>query len=160
MRKHSWLVAAVAFVAAPTVARADATLDPAHQTLGRGVADVVAGRYAEAEKLIREALRLDPQLGSPAHYNLAVALRNEGRLDEAVSQYRAAYTTATREPERAAALYGVGLAKEALGEKDAWDDYLAFARPRRAEQPDVRIAEEHREALVGVHLPGTQKAAR
>lgn len=157
-----WLIGAIVTAAAslPSLARADATLDPARATLGRGVAAVVAGNFGDGEKDIREALRLDPSLGAPAHYNLAVALRNEGRYDEAIEQYRVAFAASTSEPERAAALYGVGLAKESLGQHDAWNEYLAFARPKKVEQPAVRVAEEHRDVLNGARVPGTQKAAR
>ncbi len=161
MKKYGWLAGALVTAAAlPLVARADAKPDPAHEALGRGVAAVVAGKFAEGEKDIRQALRIDPTLGPAAHYNLAVALRNEGRFEDAVAEYRAAFAVATREEDRAAALYGVGLAREAMGQRDAWDDYLAFARPKRVEQPAVRVAEAHRDVLNGVRVPGTQKAAR
>lgn len=160
MRFTGWLLAATMLVT-PAVARADANLDATHRTLGEGVSLVVAGRYAEAEKLLRETLRMDPTL-SEAHYNLAVALRHEGRLDDAIAEYGRALDGFTAEPDRAKALYGVGLAREARGDGHAWDEYIAFARPLRREQPAVRIAEDHRDLIRGGKpVPGSyQKASR
>ncbi len=159
MRFTGWLLAATTLVT-PAFARAQALLDKPHQLLGHGVSLVVEGRFAEAEKPLREALRMDPTLAD-AHYNLAVVLENEGRYDEAVAEYHRALAGFAGESQRAQAFYGIGLAREARGDKNAWDEYLAFARPLRAEQPDVRIAEYHRDILNGVKVPGQyQKAAR
>ena len=159
MRFTGWLLAAT-LLAAPAAARAQSVLDKPHQLLGEGVSLVVEGRYAEAEKPLRAALRIDPLLAE-AHYNLAVALKNEGRYDEAIAEYHRALDGFKSEPRRAQALYGVGLAREARGDKGAWDEYLAFARPLRAEQPAVRIAEYHRDVINGIKVPGAyQKAAR
>ncbi|MGZ3438997.1 MAG: tetratricopeptide repeat protein [Polyangia bacterium] len=142
------------------MAHAQVTLDHPHEVLGKGVALVVEGRYAEAEKPLREALRLDPTLAE-AHYNLGVALREQGRFDDAIAEYRASLAGFTSEPDRSKALYGMDLAREAHGDKNAWEDYLAFALPLRAEQPTVQIAKEHRDILAGVKVPGSyQKATR
>ncbi len=154
-----WMLAA-AVTLAPLAAHAQATLDQPHQILGEGVQRVVQGNFPEAEKKLREALREDPSL-SEAHYNLAVALRAQGQFAEAASEYRIASKMFGDEPRIAQALYGEALARESLGDTRAWDVYLAFARPRAAEQPAVQIAEEHREELNGVKVPGGyQKAAR
>ena len=159
MRSKGWLLAA-ALVVTPVAARAQAVLDKPHELLGHGVSLVVAGRFAEAEKPLRAALRLDPTLAE-GHYNLAVALKNEGRFDEAIAEYHRALDGFQIESNRAKALYGIGLAREARGDKGAWDEYLAFARPLRVEQPAVQIAEEHRDIINGVKVPGSyQKAAR
>ena len=159
MRCTGWLLAAMVTVT-PAFARANATFDKPHEELGRGVSLVVAGRFAEAEKPLREALRLDPMLPE-AHYNLAIALRNEGRFDDAVAEYHRALDLFTSEPDRAKALYGIGMAREARGDKGAWDEYLAFARPLRNEQAAVRIAEYHRDVINGIKVPGSyQKASR
>ncbi|MCU1279198.1 MAG: hypothetical protein JWM53_2744 [bacterium] len=159
MQVKGWLLAA-ALIATPAVGRADATLDPAHHALGKGVALVVDGRYAEAEKPLREALRRDPTLAE-GHYNLAVAMREQGRFDEAVAEYRASLLGFRSESDRAKALYGIGLAREARGDKAAWDEYLAFARPLRNEQATVQIAQAHRDIINGVRVPGSyQKASR
>jgi tetratricopeptide (TPR) repeat protein len=159
MQFKGWLLAATLLVT-PAFARAEATLDRAHEVLGHGVSLVVAGRFAEAEKPLREALRMDPTL-SEGHYNLGVALREQGRFDAAIAEYRASLDGFTSEPDRAKAFYGMDLAREARGDKGAWDDYLAFARPLRNEQPTVKIAEEHRDIINGVKVPGSyQKASR
>ena len=159
MRFTGWLLAATVMVT-PAFARAQAVLDKPHALLGHGVSLVVEGRYPDAEKQLREALRLDPSL-SEGHYNLAVALRNEGRFDEAIAEYHRALDGFTSESDRAKALYGIGMAREARGDKGAWDEYLAFARPLRVEQPAVRIAQDHRDVINGVKVPGSyQKASR
>ncbi len=159
MRFSGWLLAATVMVT-PALSRADAVLDKPHALLGDGVTRVVEGKFAEAEKPLREALRIDPTL-SEAHYNLGVVLRNEGRYDEAIAEYHRALDGFVSEPDRAKALYGTGLAREARGDRGAWDEYLAFARALRNEQPAVRIAEYHRDVINGVKVPGRyQKAAR
>jgi Flp pilus assembly protein TadD len=159
MRFKGWLLAA-AMTVTPALARADAVLDKPHHILGQGVLLVVEGRFAEAEKPLREALRLDPTLAE-GHYNLAIVMRQQGHYDEAVAEYHRSLAGFTTEPNRAKALYGVGLAREARGDKGAWDEYLAFARPLRNEQAAVQIAEYRRDVLNGVKVPGEyQKAAR
>ena len=161
MTLPTWLLV-LAVATTPALARAAAPQSPAHRLLGHGVALVVQGDYADAEKLLREALRLDPNLPE-ARYNLGVALKHLGRYDEAIAEYDQAEQMYPRddEPDRAKALYGAALAKEARGDRDAWNAYLAFARPLRDEQPGVRIAETHRAQLAGIRvIPGTKKAAR
>ena len=159
MRSKGWLLAA-ALVVTPVAAHAQAVLDKPHELLGHGVSLVVAGRFNEAEKPLREALRIDPYLAE-GHYNLAIVLKNEGRFDESVAEYHRAFDGFATEPDRAKALYGLGMAREARGDKNAWGEYLAFARPLRVEQPAVRIAEDHRDVLNGVKVPGAyQKASR
>lgn len=147
--------------AAPMVASAQVALDRPHQLLGEGVQRVVQGHYVAAEQKLREALREDPNLRE-GYYNLAVALKNEGRFDEAIAEYaEAAKLYAHDEAGTAKCLYGQALAKEARGDKDAWDLYLAYAKPLRAEQPAVQIAHLHQEQLEGVKVPGGyQKASR
>jgi Flp pilus assembly protein TadD len=159
MRFTGWLLAAAVMVT-PAFARAQAVLDKPHEELGHGVSLVVAGRFAEAEKPLREALRMDPTL-SEGHYNLAVALKNEGRFDEAIAEYHRALDGFSLQADRSKAFYGIGLAREARGDRGAWDEYLAFARPLRDEQPAVKIAQDHRDIINGVKVPGAyQKASR
>lgn len=159
MQYKGWLLAAAVLVT-PALARAEGVLDKPHEVLGRGVSLVVEGRYAEAEKPLREALRLDSTMPE-AHYNLGVVLRELGRFDGAIAEYRASLDGFTTEPNRAKALYGLDLAREARGDKNAWDDYLAFARPLKNERAAFLIAEEHRDYINGVKVPGRyQKAAR
>jgi Tfp pilus assembly protein PilF len=154
-----WMLA-TAVTLAPFAAHAQATLDRPRQILGEGVLRVVQGHYADAEKKLREALREDPTLRE-GHYNLAVALRNQGKLEEAASEYAIAAKLFTDESRIAQSLYGEALSREAMGDKQAWDHYLAFARPLAVEQPSVQVADLHREILNGVIVPGRyQKAAR
>jgi tetratricopeptide (TPR) repeat protein len=159
MRFTGWLLAATVMVT-PALGRAQAVLDKPHHLLGQGVAFVVEGRFADAEKPLREALRIDPTLAE-GHYNLAIALKNLGQLDEAIAEYHRALNEYSTESDRAKALYGIGLAREARGDRGAWDEYLAFARPLRDEQAAVQIAEIHRDVINGVRVPGAyQKASR
>lgn len=159
MRLTGWLLAATVLVT-PAFARANVTLDKPHEVLGHGVSLVVAGRFAEAEKELREALRMDPTLAE-AHYNLAIALRHQGNVDDAIAEYHRALNGFVTESDRAKALYGIGLAREARNDRGAWDEYLAFARPLRNEQAAVQIAQDHRDVINGVKVPGSyQKAAR
>jgi len=143
-------------------------LERGEERLGRAVEMIVHGKYAEAERTLREALRADPELRE-AHYNLGVALRAQGKNDEAVAELDYAEEQYARADaaNRAKCLYGAALAREARGDRDAWDAYLTFARPLKVEQANVQIAKEHREALNGagvgarVKVPGTmQKASR
>ena len=159
MRPKGWLLAAVLIVT-PTIARAQVVLDKPRRLLGQGVSLVVAGRFAEAEKPLREALRLDPTLAE-GHYNLAIVLRNAGQYDEAVSEYHRSLGGFSSTPDRAKAFYGIGMAREARGDKNAWDEYLAFARPLKNEHPAVQIAQARSDMLRGITVPGAyQKAAR
>ena len=154
-----WMLAA-AVTLAPLAAHAQATLDRPHQLLGEGVQRNVQGNFAEAEKKLREALREDPTM-LEGHYNLGVALREQGQFAEAADEFHFASKKFTDEPRIAQSLYGEALAREALGDGRAWDHYLAFARPLAAEHPAVEVAKQHREALNGVVVPGHyQKASR
>jgi Flp pilus assembly protein TadD len=157
MKITGWVLA-VSVAATPAIAGAD-PFDKPHKLLGQGVVLVVAGDWPQAEKKIREALRLNPSLAE-GHYNLAVALRNQGRFDEAIVEYHTALGGFVREEDRAKALYGVGLAREAKGDKNAWSEYLAWAVPLKDEQNAVQIAEQHNDEMHGVKVPGTQKASR
>lgn len=159
MRFTGWLLAATVMVT-PALAGANVQLDKPHELLDHGVSLVVSGRFAEAEKSLREALRIDPTLAE-GHYNLAVALRNQGNFDDAIAEYHRALDGFASDQNRAKALYGIGLAREARGDRGAWDEYLAFARPLRDEQAAVQIAQDHRDVINGVKVPGSyQKASR
>jgi Flp pilus assembly protein TadD len=154
-----WMLAA-AVTLAPLAAHAQVSLDRPHQILGEGVQRNVQGNFADAEKKLREALREDPNLRE-GHYNLGVALREQGQFAEAAHEFHIASKMFTDESRIAQSLYGEALAREALGDTHAWDHYLAFARPKAAEQPAVQVAKERREALNGVTVPGQyQKASR
>lgn len=155
------MIAVAAFSSLPLVAHANVTMDRPHELLGEGVQRIVQHHYVAAEAKLREALREDPGLRE-GYYNLAVALRNEGRFDEAIAQYEEAVKLYPHdEAGTAKCLYGEALAKEGRGDKDAWDFYLAYAKPLRGEQPAVAVAKVHQEQLEGVKVPGGyQKASR
>jgi Tfp pilus assembly protein PilF len=155
-----WMMA-VTVALAPSLAEAQAVLDHPHRVLGEGVSLVVAGQYAAAIPKLTEALREDPRLGN-AHYNLAVAYKHTGDLDRAIAEYQCALQLTPRRDEvtTGQVLYGLALARDANGERDAWSQYLAWARPRTREQPAVQIALERQAQLNGVVVPGTQKATR
>jgi tetratricopeptide (TPR) repeat protein len=164
MHTNGWILAAALVFGPAAVAHADVLLDRAHQRLDDGAHLVVQGRYAEAEKPLRQALRDQPNLRE-AHYNLGAVLRAEGRYDEAIAEYNRALALTSKDKDdesvRARCLYGAALAKDARGDKNAWDEYLAFARPWQVEQPAVQIAEERKQALNEVKVPGVaQKASR
>ena len=119
---------------------------------------VVEGRFAEAEKSLREALRLDPTLAE-GHYNLAVALKHtKAYFDDAIAEYHRALDGFADDPNRAKALYGIGLAREARGDA-ARGTSTRVRRPLRAEQPAVQIAEGHRDVINGVKVAGAYQKA-
>src|SRR2546430_4039012 len=92
---------------------------PSHRKLGQGTELIVAGKYREAEPVLREALAIDPMLAE-AHYNLGVSLREQGRNREAIPEYRAALDgyALDDEPNRSKALYGAALAAEDSGDPE------------------------------------------
>lgn len=160
MRMTGWMIAAT-MALVPSLAQAQMVLDHPHQVLGEGVALVVAGHFAEAIPKLTQAVREEPGLRD-AHYNLAVAYRRMGDLDRAIAEYQVALQLTPPRDQVATgqALYGLAMARDANGERNAWDQYLAWARPRAQEQPAVQIATARQEQLTGVKVPGTQKAAR
>ena len=60
----------------------------AHGNLGETL--LKQRRYVEAEEHLREALRLAPCPAVSMHYDLALALQNQGGVSEAIEHYRAA----------------------------------------------------------------------
>ncbi|WP_198170424.1 tetratricopeptide repeat protein [Deinococcus arboris] len=63
--------------------------DPGHYRAltNLGNLDMEAGRFAEAEAIYREVLRIDPEYDG-GHHNLGVALRRQGRVAEGVKSIR------------------------------------------------------------------------
>jgi Flp pilus assembly protein TadD len=161
MRLKGWIFAATVALGPAAAAHAQAVLDHPHQLLGEGVGRVVAGNYRDAIPKLQAAIAEDPTMRD-AHYNLAVAYRELGDNDQAITEFRSALAITGERDEvtKSQILYGLALAKDARGDRDAWNQYLSFARPRRAEQADVQIAMERQEQLNGVQIPGTQKANR
>jgi tetratricopeptide (TPR) repeat protein len=163
-------VAAATLMLGARVASAEAILSPQHQKLGQGVKLVVDGKYAEAEPVLRCAIEMDPSMAE-AHYNLAVVLRQTGRNEEAITEYRAAQKLfdPSSVPNQAKSLYGIALATDDLGDPAraarAWQEYIAFDRKYAggsAALPiaQARLADAQRMAHIRVAPPGTQKAGR
>ena len=124
-------------------------------TLDEGLHALTAGDWPRAEQLLSVAAREQPN-DFNARFNYAASLRELGRNDEAVGEYRAAQQLARTEPQRSDALYGIALARDAQGDPTGWHEYLSYAGKYKSEQPAVEIARERLEMTV----PGTQKAAR
>jgi tetratricopeptide (TPR) repeat protein len=160
MRITGWMLAAIVALV-PSLAHADDVFDQPHRILGDGVSDVVAGRFHEAIPKLQAAVRANPSLRN-GYYNLGVCYRQLGDNDAAIAEYQRALrlTPAHDEAATAQALYGIALAKDARGDRDAWNQYLSWARPRASERLAVQIAHERQQQLAGIKVPGTQKAAR
>lgn len=79
----------------------------------RAIAEAAAGRGADAERLYRQAIALDPGFAD-AHYNLGNVLFRAGRKDEAIAEYARACELAPRDAE---ARYNLGIALFDLGRR-------------------------------------------
>jgi tetratricopeptide (TPR) repeat protein len=123
----------------------------------------VKQEYAEAERLAREALDGDPTLAN-AEYDLGLALKHQGRYDEALGHIQAALKLFPAEDEEnvAKCLYAVPLIHEAAANKQAaiegWRQYIAFARPRQSQAATLPIAEQRLSRLE--HPPVAPSPAR
>jgi tetratricopeptide (TPR) repeat protein len=90
--------------------------------------DLPRGREAKAEALLREALRIDPNLWE-AHHNLGVLQRRSGELRAALDSFRAAHRIQPDAAEPALAMAEVLSTLDRLDEAaDLLEAYLA-ARP-------------------------------
>lgn len=168
-------VVLVAILVTPALSWAQFQLPRGKEEVNRASEMIVRGDYASAEPLLRRAV-IDAQNDPYAHYNLAAVLRDTGRNEEAIVEYRRAQQLfetvgprANGEADIANCLYGIALAKEALGDVQAtaraWDDYIRFAQPFSEEQSAVAIAREHEqtnERLARTRGPflGPQEASR
>jgi len=89
------------------------------------------GRHRQAEPLLREALRRNPNYAY-AQYNLGWSLVEQGRAREAVAPLQ---RTAARQPGRWEPQYRLGQAYEQMGELDKARASYARARALRASRP-------------------------
>jgi predicted O-linked N-acetylglucosamine transferase (SPINDLY family) len=102
-----------------------------------GIAAETRGDAAEAERMYRLALSIDPR-SARAHLNIGIALQARGETKAAA----AAHAEAVRlDPALAAAHYNLALASMALGETEAAEQEFRFA---------LRLCPEFPEALVGL----------
>ena len=105
------------------------TIQQAHELAQR---QYQLGRLGEAESVFRQILAYEP---SPeAHFNLGKILKDAGRIDEAVSSYRAALAM---RPDLVEALNNLGTAMKEIGDLDG---ALAAYRQAMAIRPDARTA--------------------
>jgi protein O-GlcNAc transferase len=91
------------------------------ELFARGIAHQQAGRVREAEACYRQVLNAPPNhadathLFAQAYLGLGAALKNQGKLDEALAAYRKAGEI---EPDLVEASYNLGNALKALGRLD------------------------------------------
>jgi tetratricopeptide (TPR) repeat protein len=162
-----------AILLAPMVASAQFVLPTGEAEVNRAASLMVRGDYAAAEPLLRQAVADEPSYPY-AHFTLASLLRDTGRNDEAIAEYRTARSLfeavgprANGEGDIANCLYGIALAEEARNDPNAaaraWHDYIRFARRFEAEQPAVAIARAHvrtNQQLARLPYYGPQTATR
>ena len=131
-------------------------LSKGEEEVNRASERIVRGDYAAAEPLLRRAI-VDVPKNPYAHYNLGAVLRNQGRTDEAIVEYRQAkelFETvgprANGAGDIANCLYGIALTEESHGDPQAaagaWSNYIRFAQRFESEQPAVAIARGHVES--------------
>src|SRR5262249_16677339 len=116
--------------------------------LGKALAD--KGLFHEAKQVLAAAAK--KALTEPeAHYNLAVILMREGRLDAAVAEYQRALAT---DPQHALAHNNLGVAWDALAEhRKAADEF------KKAIASDPAYAEAHFNLGLSYYLLGDNARA-
>jgi tetratricopeptide (TPR) repeat protein len=84
-------------------------IDDSLPFLYQGYGDVLqrAGRFSGAEEAFKMVLQLDPD-SFKAHYNLGVTYGNQGRIDEAVTEYESALEIGPNHPEASLAHNNLG----------------------------------------------------
>jgi tetratricopeptide (TPR) repeat protein len=102
-----------------------AGLTKAEEELNKGVKLIVQNKAAEALPHLRAAVAADANL-TMAHYNLGVALKITGKFNDAIAEYRKAYSLATSASVKAQSLWGVALSFEGAGKwQDAAEAWIA-----------------------------------
>jgi protein O-GlcNAc transferase len=107
----------------------------ADELITRGQAEEDAGRFAEAESLLREAVAAAPRYPR-AHLNLGNVLQKQKRLDEAVASHTASITL---DPGYVAGLYNLGAV---LVEHGRWREaktHLARALELKPDLADAAV---------------------
>ena len=133
----SWVIAALAMSVGLQPPRASApsapgpALERAYQSNNTGVAWLERFDYARAAASFRQALSLHPSLAM-AHFNLALALLYDGKLDEADAEARAAASGMTGSPGPD---YVLGLVAKAQGHGAA--AVQAFSRASQLDPQDA-----------------------
>jgi tetratricopeptide (TPR) repeat protein len=134
-----WIVAALAIYAYVQTPRpvspspAASNLERAYQANNAGVAWLERFDYTKATIAFREALALQPSLAM-AHFNLALALLYDGKLNDAETEGRAAATAMRGSP---APDYVLGLIAKGQGRGAA--AVHAFSRAAQADSQDAAV---------------------
>ncbi|HUT77558.1 MAG TPA: tetratricopeptide repeat protein, partial [Polyangia bacterium] len=84
-----------------------------------GLVEAARGNWAEARELHARALQLDPYR-SQAHFNIGLALHQEGRLEAAARAFQAVLSI---DPEDAGALNNLGLVHASAGQYEQAADF-------------------------------------
>ncbi|MCG9884690.1 MAG: tetratricopeptide repeat protein [Cyanobacteria bacterium] len=98
----------------PVSAAIAAPVETLNQLYERGNRALDQGDYTEAERLFREAVRLDPD-AAHVHIELGIALGRQWKIEDAIASYRTALAllddpATTPNPAHAAAYLGLGYA--------------------------------------------------
>jgi len=123
------------------------TMSEAVLLMNRSAEAIVKQQYSEAERLAREALEQDGKLAN-AQYDLGVALKHQGRHEEAIEHFQAALALFSPDDETnvAKCLYAVPLvyelAQDPFAASNAWRKYLAFAEQHPSQKASQEIARQ------------------
>lgn len=112
-------------------------INPGSSHLSRGEAEYRAGRNAAAVPELKEAINEDPKSGDP-HFILALALTGDGKLKEAIEEYKKVIELAQKDDPKLLAYYNMGNAYADLGEyQNAIDSY------KEAIKLDAELSKPH-----------------
>jgi len=116
-------------VPAPTPVKSAAVL------LEEAVRDISLLKYAGAEKLLREALAVEPENPS-LHNHLGLSLKGQGRLKEAVSEYEKAIEL---KADYHVAMNNLAVVMEAEGRKDRAEAMYKKALSLNPQYPEAHL---------------------
>src|SRR5258707_15252328 len=122
--------------------------EPVRSSLQLALERHESGDFAEAARMYRESLRLDPT-SIEAHNNLGNILQAENRLEEALTHFQEA---ARLRPDLAAVHYNLGNCRNAQG---LFREAASSYRRALAIRPDLAIAHHS----LGLSLQGTKDFA-
>ena len=110
------------------------------------------GMLEEAERLLRSAVRLHPQL-TEAHFNLALLLEMQGRHQEALAHYQ---ELLRRNPSDQEAFLGTGRCLAALGRLEEAARVFESSGPEGITDLVLVLMAQENDLLHPEHLGGTQ----